>query len=76
MEVAVDDVSNGLLSDLTAELGYERNYGRRFGVCIDDQEIFRILENCGVAVEDRRGLRDGVVYIVGNLLDREERRQV
>ena len=40
---------------------------------VDNQQVVRILENSGVAIQKRSRLRDGGENAVGNLLDIKQR---
>ena len=72
VEVAVDDVPDGQLGDLGADLPDERLRGRGVGVGVHDQDVVAIDDHRRVAVEHGGGPGDRAVDPVGDLLEVEE----
>ena len=72
VEVAVDDVPDGQLGDLVADLPDEGLRGRGVRVGVHDQDVVAIDDHRRVAVEHGGGPGDRAVDPVGDLLEVEE----
>jgi hypothetical protein len=69
------DVANRLLRDFAPNLRDQGKHSRRRGVSVDNQQVFFILEDCGVTVNEGPAARHGGINSVGLLLDIEQRGQ-
>ena len=66
------DVANRLLCNLASNLRDQGKHSRRRGVSVDNQQVFFIFEDRGVAVNERPAARHRGIDTVGLLLDVEQ----
>src|SRR5262245_55164774 len=72
MEVTVDEVTHGLLGDVSFDLRQQGHGRRRFGVSIDDEHVAIQDKDRCVAVSQSLRLRERGENSIGYLLDGEQ----